>query len=207
MPEMQSDTAFDTNSLTPYPDNVSPLDFNIRAICAVDAKGRLGADGRLIYHSAKDMAFFRKTTSPGVLIFGHISHAEFMEAIEKLNVPITVSRDTFFGSPVTYMRSSGRMILRDNKNVPLHDYLQGIRDTLQIAFQELPIWICGGAKTYTRYQAVTKVTVVSHIHRYSDVTASAAFTAHLASEQPFKNETFMPPLWNDILQRERDQLG
>lgn len=183
--------------LKPYPAGTPVEKFDVRAVCAVDSMGRIGVNNALAYESPGDMSFFRKTTSPGVLIFGFNAHNEFVEALQKGNVEIRKAKSEIYGSAPLYLPKSGRMIFCDNPTVSVHEFLEAIR-SIGLALVDLPIWICGGAATYERYSYVTKITIVSHVDRFSDAVPNPALE--------YGRVTYMPALWRYPANAKKDTL-
>ena len=172
--------------LEPYSAGTPVEQFDIRAICAVDSAGRIGASGQLAYESRVDMAFFRKMTSPGVLIFGFVAYNEYVEALQKGGVEMWRAKSEVYGTAPLNLPKSGRMVFCDNPRVSVHEFLEALR-SIGLAYKDLPIWICGGASTYERYAHVTKITVVSHIDRFADAVPNPALE--------YGRVTYMPYLW------------
>lgn len=114
-------------------DNTSPIDRgNIHVIAAVGGAGQLGLNNGLPWgYNAKDLRLFRQVTTGGVLIVGNRT---FRSMTERMT---TEQWD-----------ATGRTLVAWNG---VDDTYQLLRNVRRSNRGDKPIWICGGAHTYSSF--------------------------------------------------------
>jgi dihydromethanopterin reductase len=94
----------------------------VNLIAAIGKRGQLGLDGKLPWHAAADLAFFRRMTMGAAVIVGR-------------------------GTRPVLPNLPGRQVFTfGRENTP-----KGVLDLIAMQYKGWPVWIIGGAETYRAF--------------------------------------------------------
>lgn len=117
-----------------------PPDLDIRLIAAVGKRGQLGLNGKLPWHDAQDLIWFRDCTKEGIVIVGHRTYEELRSIL-----PVKTEQPG-----IGFTTSASRAIIRDESHLNIAQFVA------EGDFYGRPIWIAGGAKTYRRWMPLVR---------------------------------------------------
>ncbi|MCD8524498.1 MAG: dihydrofolate reductase [Gammaproteobacteria bacterium] len=121
---------------------------NIHLIAAIDLNRGLGAQGRLLYHLPRDLAYFKANTLHQTVLMGRKTFESIGKALPQRHNIVLTRGEKFFAPGCT------------------------LADSLETALSLVPknttLWVIGGAEIYTQCLPIATKVFLTQIHHSFD---------------------------------------